>query len=146
MFPQKDPVYTYTHHLRSRYGETDKMGYVYYGHYLQYFEEARTEMIRSLGFPYARLEEEGVMLPVIRARADYKAPVYYDELMHIKVLMFDIPSVRLETYYEVYTDRNNTPHVYGEVILCFMREENRKPCRAPQNFLTSLQKAVDESN
>ncbi len=142
MFPQKEAVYTYDHKLRSRYGETDKMGYVYYGRYLEYFEEARTEMIRSLGFPYAKLEEEGVMLPVISARADYRAPIYYDELMQIRVLIFDIPSVRLETYYEVYTDRRNTPHVTGEVILCFMQEKNRKPCRAPGNFLDSLQKAV----
>lgn len=119
------------------------MGYVYYGRYLEYFEEARTEMIRSLGFPYAKLEEEGIMLPVVRAVANYKAPIHYDELMQIRVLIYDVPSVKLETYYEVYTDRRDTPHVTGEVILCFMQEENRKPCRAPRNFLESMEKAVD---
>ena len=48
-FPDKKPLIEYTHTLRSRYGETDKMGYVYYGRYLEYFEVARTEMIRSFG-------------------------------------------------------------------------------------------------
>lgn len=131
--------------MRSRYGETDKMGYVYYGRYLEYFEEARTEMIRSIDFPYARLEESGVMLPVIRALAEYKAPVHYDELMRIRVSMFDMPSVRLETYYEVFTERTDRAHVLGEVMLCFMDEETRKPCRAPQTFIENLRKAVFSS-
>src|SRR6056297_145187 len=104
-FPDKKPLSSYTHILRSRYGETDQMGYVYYGRYLEYFEESRTEMIRSLGFPYTKLEENGVMLPVIHTEVDYKAPVFYDELMRIKVLLFDIPTVKLETYYHVFTDR-----------------------------------------
>lgn len=142
MFPDKKPIYVYRHHLRSRYGETDKMGYVYYGRYLEYFEEARTEMIRSLGFPYARLEEEGIMLPVVRACADYRAPVFYDEKMQIDVLIYDMPAVKLETYYKVFTGRRDTPHVTGEVILCFMQEENRKPCRAPRRFTESLQKGI----
>jgi acyl-CoA thioester hydrolase len=138
VFPDNNPIYTYTHQLRSRYGETDQMGYVYYGRYLEYFEEARTEMIRSLGFPYTRLEENGVMLPVIHTEVDYKAPVFYDELMHINVKLFDIPTVKLQTYYEVFTDRKEIPHILGNVTLCFMREESRKPCRAPADFIENL--------
>lgn len=142
MFPEKEPIYSYAHQLRSRYGETDQMGYVYYGRYLDYFEEARTEMIRSLDYPYSRLEQNGVMLPVIHARADYKSPVFYDELMTIEVLLFDIPSVRLQTYYKVFTDRSGQPHVQGNVELCFMKEASRKPCRAPSDFIDRLQAAV----
>lgn len=143
MFPEKEPIYTYAHHLRSRYGETDKMGYVYYGRYLEYFEESRTEMIRALGFPYARLEENGIMLPVVHTAVDYKAPVFYDERMKIEVLLFDIPAVKLETYYRVFTDRRKDPHIVGKVVLCFMKEDNRKPCRAPADFIGSLSSAVE---
>lgn len=114
------------------------MGYVYYGRYLEYFEEARTEMIRSLGFPYTRLEENGVMLPVVHTEVDYKAPIYYDELMNITVSLFDVPTARLETYYEVSTERRETPHILGKVVLCFMDEESRKPCRAPADFIDNL--------
>jgi len=138
LFPGSEPIYTYSHKLRSRYGETDQMGYVYYGRYLEYFEVARTEMIRSLGMPYTALEEQGVMLPVVRTEIDYKAPIYYDELMDIKVHLFSIPTVKLETYYEIFTERSVNPHAVGKVTLCFMKEENRKPCRAPENFLDSL--------
>ncbi|HET6528034.1 MAG TPA: thioesterase family protein [Balneolaceae bacterium] len=143
MFPKKEPIFSYTHRLRSRYGETDQMGYVYYGRYMEYFEEARTEMIRSIGFPYAKLEQEGVMLPVVHTEVDYKAPVFYDELMRIEVKLFDMPMVKLATYYEIFTDRRDEPHAVGSVILCFVDEETRRPCRAPDNFIESLKAAVN---
>lgn len=142
MFPDQKPIYSYTHQLRSRYGETDQMGYVYYGRYLEYFEESRTEMIRSLGFPYTKLEENGVMLPVIHTSVDYKAPIFYDELMSIEVVLFDIPTVRLHTYYKVFTDRQKQPHVLGKVELCFMKENSRKPCRAPSEFVDNLSATI----
>lgn len=138
MFPDKQPIYSFTHPMRSRYGETDKMGYVYYGRYLEYFEVARTEMIRSLGMPYSALEEQGIMLPVVHTRIDYKAPIYYDELMEVKAYLFNLPAVKLETYYEIYTERSQQPHALGNVTLCFMKEANRKPCRAPGQFLENL--------
>ncbi len=143
MFPDKESIYSYTHQLRSRYGETDQMGYVYYGRYLEYFEESRTEMIRSLGFPYSKLEKSGVMLPVIHTAVNYKSPVFYDELMNIEVLLYDIPTVRLETYYKVYTDRREQPHIVGKVELCFMKEDTRKPCRAPSAFIDNLVATID---
>jgi len=139
--PETSPIISYSHPMRSRYGETDKMGYVYYGRYLEYFEVARTEMIRSLGLPYQKLEEAGIMLPVIHSEISYKAPVYYDELMQVEVLVYEIPVVRLQTFYRVITDRLEMPHVLGEVSLCFMDSQSRKPCRAPANFIENLKKA-----
>ena len=118
------------------------MGFVYYAHYLAYFEVARTEMIRSTGYPYRKLEDQGVMLPVVEAQVQYKAPLFYDDEIEIKVHLYDMPSVKLETYYEMVTPRREAPHARGKVILCFMNEQNRKPCRAPQPFLNSLAKKI----
>ena len=59
-------MYTHIHHIRVRYADTDQMGYVYYGYYANYYEEARSEAIRSLGFPYKEMEQAGIMLPVTR--------------------------------------------------------------------------------
>lgn len=137
-FPDKQPLIEYTHVLRSRYGETDKMGYVYYGRYLEYFEVARTEMIRSFGLSYRELEDKGIMLPVIHSELEYKKPVYYDVEMKIRVLVYDMPGVRLQTYYQVLTDEGESPHVLGEVSLCFMDAETRRPCRAPEEFLERI--------
>lgn len=134
-FPDKAPVHSYTHTLRSRYGETDQMGYVYYGRYLEYFEVARTEMIRDLGIPYSGLEEDGVMLPVIYSQIEYKSPVFYDEEMQIEVLMYEKPLVRLETFYKIVTYRQQLPHIIGQVNLCFVNKKTRRPCKAPDYFL-----------
>lgn len=128
--------------MRSRYGETDRMGYVYYGRYLEYFEVARTEMIRAYGISYRELEESGVMLPVIHSEIEYKAPILYDEEMHIKVMIFDVPSVRLQTFYEVTTPASDIVHVFGEVSLCFADSQSRKPCRAPQSFIKGIQNQI----
>lgn len=133
-FPEKEPIIRHRHELRSRYGETDQMGYVYYGRYLEYFEVSRTEMIRSLGVSYSKLEEDGFMLPVVYSQIAYKSPVFYDEMMAIEVTVFKKPTVRLDTFYRVFTNRLDKPHVLGQVTLCFTDADTRKPCRAPQYF------------
>lgn len=134
-FPNDDPIIRYNHKLRSRYGETDQMGYVYYGRYLEYFEVARTEMIRHLGIPYSRLEKDGFMLPVVYSQIAYKSPVFYDEEMTIEISVFQSPAVRLDTFYRIFTSRMENPHVLGQVTLCFTDTETRKPCRAPNYFI-----------
>jgi acyl-CoA thioester hydrolase len=130
--------------MRSRYSETDKMGYVYYARYLEYFEVARTEMIRSIGISYRQLEEEaGVMLPVVESHIEYKSPLFYDDQIFIHVYMFEVPSVKLKTYYEMYSTRSDQLHASGKVTLCFMDEKNRRPCRAPQLFSDKFTAALN---
>ena len=138
-FPDKEPLVQYDHTLRSRYSETDKMGYVYYGHYLAFFEEARTEMIRNSGVSYRQLEDNGVMLPVIHSEIEYKAPVYYDEEVIIRVKEYDIPTIRLQTFYEVIAKERDQLCARGEVTLVFMKEDTRRPCRAPDYFLKQFE-------
>jgi acyl-CoA thioester hydrolase len=137
-FPEEHPIHTYEHRLRSRSSETDKMGYVYYGRYLEYFEEARTEMIRAMGVSYRRMEDEGIMLPVIHSEIDYKHPLFYDELITIKVHIFSVPTLKLVTYYEVVAEDRGITCAIGEVSLVFMNSSTRKPCRAPHYVLEAF--------
>lgn len=139
-FPDTEPVIKHQLSLRSRYSETDKMGYVYYGRYLEYFEAARTEMIRALGISYSRLEDDGIMLPVIYAQVEYKSPVFYDEEMNVEVAVYKKPLVRLETFYRIMTPRLAEPHAYGQVNLCFTKSDTRKPYKAPDYFLELFNK------
>lgn len=136
--PDKDPLISHTIKLRSRYSETDKMGYVYYGHYLQYFEVARTELIRNAGISYRQMEDAGIMLPVVNAEISYKNPVNYDELMEITVHIYDYPMVRLTTYYEVVTGIDNQLNTLGKVDLVFMNAKSRRPIKAPSVFNETL--------
>ncbi|MFT5248034.1 MAG: acyl-CoA thioester hydrolase, partial [Gammaproteobacteria bacterium] len=64
--------------LRVRYGETDQMGYVYYGNYALYYEVGRVELLRDLGTSYKDLEEQGIMLPVMDLSVKYLKPAFYD--------------------------------------------------------------------
>ena len=137
-FPDASSIHSFEYRLRSRYSETDKMGYVYYGRYLEYFEEARTEMIRSLGISYDAMEDEGIMLPVVHSEIDYKQPLFYDEEILIKVHLYSKPSVKLVTYYDVFAQQRDKRCALGEVTLVFMNATTRKPCRAPKYLLDAL--------
>ena len=144
-YPNSKPLFTFQHFLRSRYSETDKMGYVYYGHFLQYFEVARTEMVRSFGVSYAEMEENGFMLPVVSAELEYKAPVLYDEEIRIDLELFDVPGIRLNTYYKVYSVQTGQLKTRGKVVLVFMDATTRRPVRAPELFINSLNYALRTS-
>ncbi|MDP4586583.1 MAG: acyl-CoA thioesterase, partial [Flavobacteriales bacterium] len=77
-------MYTNKIEIRVRYSETDRMGYVYYGHYAQYFEVARVEALRNLGISYRSMEEDGIMLPVASYSIKYLKPAVYDDLLTVE--------------------------------------------------------------
>jgi acyl-CoA thioester hydrolase len=138
MMPDRPPILTFTMPLRSRYSETDKMGIVYYSRYLEYFEVIRTEFIREAGLPYAEMERDGVMLPVVRADIRYKRPIQYDELMDGRLLIFDEPTVKLVTWYDIRPTGDPLPAVLGKVELVFVDMATRRPIRVPPSFLKRI--------
>ncbi len=123
--------------IRVRYSETDRMGYVYYGHYAQYFEVARTEMLRSLGLTYKQLEDDGILLPVISMDIKYKNPAIYDDLLTIKTTLKKNPLIKIQFTYEVFNQKNELINI-GNTTLVFVDAKTRKPRKAPQNFIDSL--------
>lgn len=134
-FPKTEPLLSFKHELRSRYSETDKMGFVYHSKFLEYFEVARVEMIRSYGIDYKAMEDGGIMLPVKDVQLEFRSPVFYDEPIEIEVLVFEEPSIRLKTYYKVSSKNRELYCVFGLVTLFFMRESDKRPCRAPDYFV-----------
>lgn len=123
--------------LRVRYGETDRMGYAYYGTYAQYFELGRVEALRSLGFPYKRMEEDGVMLPVHDLQVKYHKPAFYDDELTIRTAIPAPPSVRIAFTYEV---RNAAGVLLTEAAttLVFIDRATGRPMRAPVELLRAL--------
>ncbi|MDD3118184.1 MAG: thioesterase family protein [Victivallales bacterium] len=89
---------------RVPYADTDRMGVVYYANYLIYFERLRTELLREHGLPYRRLEEEGLMLPVIEAHCQYRASAHYDDLLTITGRVAAIKGTRIRIECAVYRD------------------------------------------
>jgi acyl-CoA thioester hydrolase len=108
------------------YGDTDQMGVVYYANYFVFFERGRTEMLRSVGFPYSRLEELGVFLPVTEAKCRYFAPARYDDLLTLRSTVLDLGRVRLTIGTQVL--RDDKVLVSGEVTLGCVNAD-RRPVR-----------------
>lgn len=119
--------------VRVRYGETDQMGYVYYGHYAMYYEVARVEALRQLGITYRELEEGGVMLPVLENHTKYLAPARYDDLLKISTTIREKPGVKIKFEYEIFNPEGKLIN-QGETLLAFVSKGNGRPCRPPQHF------------
>jgi len=130
-------MFSHETQVRVRYGETDQMGYVYYGDYAEYFEVGRVEALRSLGFPYRRLEEEGVMLPVRELHTMYHQPARYDDLLTVRTTITALPSVRIVFGYEV---RNEVGALLceAETTLVFVDRTTMRPRRAPDDLVAVL--------
>lgn len=125
--------------IRVRYGETDKMGYVYYGNYPLYYEVARTEMIRKLGWSYSKMEENGIILPVLSLNVKYIKPAFYDDVLTIKTYLKEIPRTRIMFDYEVFNEKKELINK-GNTTLVFVNAKTKKPQIAPQHLVEILKK------
>ena len=132
-----ETMYTHIHHIRVRYADTDQMGYVYYGYYANYYEEARSEAIRSLGFPYKEMEQAGIMLPVTRMHVKYIAPALYDERITIRTIIDELPDRFIRFRYEIYNEAAKLINE-GETQLVFIDAVTRKMVHAPQALVDKL--------
>lgn len=124
-------MYQHEINLRVRYAETDQMGYVYYGNYATYFEVARVEAFRSLGFPYKNLEDMGVGMPVLSLDVKYHYPAKYDDLLTVKVIIPEQPRARIKFLYEV-TNQEGKHINTGKTELVFINMETGRPVRMPK--------------
>ncbi len=125
--------------IRVRYAETDQMGYVYYGNYATYFEVARVEMLRHLGFSYKALEMEGFMLPVLEFSIKYLKPAFYDDLLTIKISIPEMPSARLKFSYETFNEKKELLN-RADTTLVFIDKKSNRPVAAPADMQTAMSK------
>ena len=124
--------------LRVRYSDTDKMGYVYYGRYANYYEVARVELFRNLGFSYKKLEEEGIGMPVIDMETKYLLPIKYDEEITIRTRIEKLPSSRIIFQYEILNQNNDLANT-AKTTLTFINLLNKKPVRTPKELLDLIE-------
>ncbi len=123
--------------IRVRYGETDRMGYVYYGNYAQYFEVARVEALRELGVSYRKMEEDGIMLPVHTYSVKFIQPAFYDDLLTIRTRILKIAGTRIYFGFDSYNEKGELINT-AEVSLVFVNAVTKKPCPPPDDLLLRL--------
>jgi acyl-CoA thioester hydrolase len=90
--------------IRVRYAETDRMGFLHHANYLVYFEQARTELLRTSHGAYKELEDQGYFLVIARAEIKYKSPAHYDDVLTIRTTVTRTTPVRIEHRYEVFRE------------------------------------------
>lgn len=127
-------MYTSEIHIRVRYGETDQMGYVYYGNYAMYYEVGRVEALRQLGLTYKELEDMGVMMPVLENHSRYLSAALYDDNLKVVTTIREKPGVRIKFEYDIFNAAGVLIHK-GETLLAFVDKTTGRPCRPPEVFM-----------
>ena len=121
------------HFLDVRYYETDQMGIVHHSNYIRYFECGRTEMLKELGLPIEKIEEAGVMLPVVSVECRYKVPARLGDTLRIVSVIDEVPRAKLVIRTEIYNPAGQLV-CEGEVVLGFINAQTRRPVRCPEDL------------
>lgn len=131
-------MYSYDFNKRVRYAETDKMGYLYYGHYAKYYEIGRVESLRSLGISYRQMEEkQQIMTPVLDLHIRYLAPAHYDQELTIRTILPELPGKMLIFENEIYNPSGVLINK-GTVKLFFVDMNDNKRISAPDFIIDKL--------
>jgi acyl-CoA thioester hydrolase len=130
--------------IRIRYGETDQMGYVYYGNYAQFLEIGRVETLRSLGFSYKSLEDTGIMLPVIDLQIRYLKPAFYDDLITVHTRIVDTPTMKIKFAYEIFNEKNDLLTT-ASTTLVFVKKETMLPTHPPADFIKKIEELKNKN-
>ena len=119
------------------YKDVYQMGIVYYARYYEYFEAARTELLKSLGIRVTVIENEGYLLPVITSHCDYKVGANFEDTLIINTIIKDQPRSRLRIDYEVYRDKSAELLVSGYTLHAFT-DKSGKAVKPPKQLVETL--------
>lgn len=119
--------------VRVRYAETDKMGVAYYANYFVWFEVARADLLRGLGWSYREMEDEGVSLPVIEAHCQYHRSAKYDDELDVRAEGRMLSPVRMEFTYQVVRTEDQAVAASGRTVHAAL-DRAGKPCRLPERI------------
>lgn len=127
----------YDEKIRVRYKDTDQMGIVHHSNYIVYYEAARVAALRAWGMPYDEMERNGIISPILEIGSKYILPAHFDEVITVRVIVEEMPRVRLKVRYELYNEEGtliNTGHTW----LGFLSGETRRPCRVPEYVIEKM--------
>ena len=127
-------MFTHKTQIRIHYALTDQMGFVYHGHYAQFYEIGRTESLRSLGITYKSIEEIGVIMPVVEINTKFLRPAIYDDLITVVTKVTELPLRHKIIFHgEIYNEKNELLNT-GFVTLFFMNAKTMRRCEMPETI------------
>jgi len=132
----------YDHPIKVYYKDIDQMGIVYYSRYFEFFEEARTEMLSSIGLDYSNVEENGAMLPVIEAHCEYKKGATFSQDLIVKTYIRELPKVKIKFEYKICPAGSDEILLTGYTVHACTNLEG-KPIKMPKYIRKILKDKLD---
>ena len=132
---------SFDHRVKIFYKDVDQMGIVYYSRYFEYFEEARTELLASIGLGVTDVEKKGIMLPVISSHCDYLKGARFEQNIIIRASISTEPRSKLQINYSVFIENEKEPIATGYTDHAFVNDRG-VAVRAPKMILERLNQKV----
>ncbi len=123
--------------IRVRYAETDQMGYVHHSNYALYLEEARMELLKSVGIDCAQLECEGIILPVAEIRTRFSVPIRFGDTIRVETEIVPPSKPSLEFRYRIFNQDNKLVS-RSRTTLVFAEKESGKLLTNTQKYLENV--------
>lgn len=115
------------------YYETDQMAIVHHSNYIRWFEEARLHFMEKADIPYAKMEDDGIMIPVLSVSAEYKMPARYGQTVLIYLWIEKFNGIRMKCKYRVVEEETGELCVTGASEHCFV-DKNFKPVSLKKSY------------
>ncbi len=115
------------------YYETDKMKIMHHSNYIRILEEARVSMLEQIDLPFTKIEEMGIMMPVLTAGCKYIKPLHFDEKFAVYPTITKFNGVRLELSYRIISRETGELCSEGHSSHCFT-DNNLKPIRVKLKY------------
>ena len=116
--------------FRVKYSDTDQMGFMHHSNYLKFFENARISWLRDMGISYKKIEEDGILMPVVSSSVKHIRPSFFDDQLFIQIEISNPPKASLEFDYIVH-NQNKEMICKGSTKIAFLNSKTQKPVRCP---------------
>lgn len=133
--------YPFSTTLKARFNETDAQGHVNFAQYLNYFDVALIEYLRSIGFSYQRMTEDELDMLYVDSHASYHAPAYFDDILRIHCRAGKVGASSARFDFQVYNEsKDNRLTAKGEITVVTAERNTLKKTRVPESFRKALEK------
>ena len=133
-------VFNFYHSFRVRYSEVDAQGIVFNAHYLTYFDTAMTEYLRHIKYDYVKeVKERNEDFHTVKTLVEYKAPIYFDEIIDVCLKVQKIGTSSLTFYIEVHPNKEDNMRVSGEVVWVNTNQETHSSAPLSKNIIKKIE-------
>ncbi|MDD2371174.1 MAG: acyl-CoA thioesterase [Firmicutes bacterium] len=108
---------------KTQYYETDQMGIIHHSNYFRWFEEARVDFLEKIGYGYDRLEDEGIISPVLKISCEYKGMIRFNDSVEISLKLLQATPYKFEIYYEILDCKDGGLRAFGMSSHCYLNRD-----------------------